>query len=460
MAFAKLLPVTALLALGACGSGASNAPPAPAADAELAPAVRAAFDEVLDAVRAAPDDAGAWRTLGETYEANGFPTLAAAAYAGATERDPDDARAWHHLARVRTELGELDEAVRAARRAAELAPRHAPAHWRLGNGLLELGRVDEAETAFALARNADPLDPGGAWGLARVALERGDSAAALAALEDAGKRPYTHVLRASAHRLAGDSAAAAREAARGGLPTWHDPWSDAIAERRAGWFDQVARAREAVARGDLATARSLLEALHRTERGDLNVACMLADVYLASRRPTDALGALRATREARGEHYLLDLQESVAHDALGAAQPALAAVERSIRLFDQHGPAHLLRGRYLLRAARHEEGLAAIDEARRLGADGADVYLHRGRALGMLERWPEAVQEYSNGARAYPDAVVLPLAEAEARANAGDVGGAWAAHRRAAALEPSHPLVEQLAGELEAAFGPAPGDGR
>jgi tetratricopeptide (TPR) repeat protein len=427
---------------------------APEPSSPLADGVREAVDARIAHVREAPAEIVGWMELAMTYEANGLIEDAAASYARVVELGEESPRGWFHLARTRATSGDLEGALAAAARASALAPAYAPAHWQQGEWLLRAGRLDEAATAFTRARGIDPSDPAGAWGLARIALQRGraqEAVSLLAQPESGADIPaYTHHLLAAAHRMSGDERAAEREARLAGPPAWRDPWGAAVNGYRAGIHRRLQAARKAAAGGELPTAARILEQLRAEDPRDVNVAGMLADVYLAMERPGAAGALLLSTRDRLGSHYRVAFNLANAHEYSGDADRALAEFEECLRLHPSFGLAHFRRGRLLARSGRDEEALTSFAEAARLGVVSADLFGLRADALLRLDRHEEALSVLREGCQAYPEAIPLSLTRAQALIAHGEFAQARAALQRAEGLAPGHEQLEVLRERLAA----------
>lgn len=437
-----------LVAAGLAGCETRSPDPQPGPPVPTAPlvdGVREVVEAGLVRVREAPEDVGAWLELAMTFEANGLTENAVTSYERAVELDGSSAQAWHHLARALSRTADLEAALAAADRACALAPAYAPASWRRGEWLLESGRLDEAAAAFVRAREIDPTDPAGAWGLARVALQRGRGEEALALLTAPSDLeelpPYTHHLRAAAHRLTGNEPAAELAQSLAGPPTWRDPWAAEVPRRRAGIHRSLRAARAAAAAGNYAEAAQRLERLRADDPRDVNVAGMLAGVYLAQDRSAAAMALLLSTRDRVGGHYRVAFNLANAHEHAGDDELAIEEFAECLRLHPSFGLAHFRMGRLLARARRNEEALVSLDEAERLGQASAELDGLRATTLLRLGRAREALELLRTSCREHPQAVALAFTHAEALLAHGTLDEAKAALR----------AVETLAGGDERA---------
>ena len=116
----------------------------------------------------------------------------------------------------------------------KLAPSYAPLHIRSGFWHLDLDRRLQARRAFERSIELDPGNPGGYWGLARIMMLDDEPEHAVALLErllrNRPNDPYTFQLLGNAYRQVGQwqKAQVALGKAKGGGPTWPDPWHQEV----------------------------------------------------------------------------------------------------------------------------------------------------------------------------------------------------------------------------------------
>lgn len=101
-------------------------------------------------------------------------------------------------------LGQLDSALAHFDRAVQISPGNPDYRRNLGVTLLRLGRLDEAENELGRAIQLDPNRPLPYANLAEVQLARGDTAAAILAIEDHLSRETNPASRGRAERLLRD----------------------------------------------------------------------------------------------------------------------------------------------------------------------------------------------------------------------------------------------------------------
>ncbi|WP_438015271.1 tetratricopeptide repeat protein [Sorangium sp. So ce315] len=137
---------------------------------------------------AAPDDAGAWLSLGAAHAAEGRWDEAARALARAVERGGGEAEARLAYARALVRLGRLDEAAAELRQGAALDPPDPRVLRELGIVLYDKRLHDEAARWLARACEAAPEDGRAAFALGLAHEARRDIAAAIAAYREAVRR--------------------------------------------------------------------------------------------------------------------------------------------------------------------------------------------------------------------------------------------------------------------------------
>lgn len=108
------------------------------------------------------------------------------------ELNPSDGTSHANLARVDLELGKIDEAVQHAEEAARTRGNDEQVLFTLGKVYLAAGRSSDAEKTFQHIGEVVPNSSSCPYGLALVALDKGDTAGALAKLREAIDRKIPH----------------------------------------------------------------------------------------------------------------------------------------------------------------------------------------------------------------------------------------------------------------------------
>ncbi len=366
----RLMLTCGLLLLAGCtGQGSPATPrevPMPAAMDGFDPTLIALIDEAVAAVNQAPNDAHAWRDLGQLYEAHLMLEWALPAYTAAVELDASDARVQYRLALARMQNGDLHGGLMSLDRVHQLEPDYAPAWCRRGASLLDLGQVADARLAFERALSMDPDNSACTIGLAQVALQEGDPERALERLQSATLMESPNA--ALAHRLQGKALfqlgreeQAQSEIARGqgARLVMNDPWSRELKVFKKGTSALLLRATRLMDRGKTAKAVELLEELFAREAENPKVARKLGVAHAGLAQWPQAVEALSvASRLEPGDAELkvsLAWAEIMAGDNEAALSTTLAALDQNAA----DPAAHEARLTALLKLERIEEMIAA-----------------------------------------------------------------------------------------------------
>lgn len=423
-------------------------PPAGAVDAEVAARVA----EAIRAVESAPTDPAAWRRLAMTCDANDLDERASAAYERAAALDPSDARTWYLLGCAQARSFDPEGAAASLRRSIALRD-GAAARRRLGFLLLDLGDDGGAADAFAAAQRLDPGDDAARIGLARVRLQRGEAEAAAALLEPlAGSRAtnaaYAHQLLARALRQLGRLEDAETSALRGAGAALveDDPWRRDVDALRAGLTWRAEQAAKLCDAGRLDEAVALVEGLLRDRPGEVAVLTVAGSVYRAAGRRDESIAVLEQALAIRPGYYPAHL-EAARTLSLGASPPdvdrALAHLDAALALNVGLGAAHGLRGTLLQSRGDFATAAAAFEQAARLDPGNAAWAFGAGACLVRLERWPQAAEVLAILTRREPGAARAWALLGEAQLGLGRIDDAETSIKRAAAIAPAEPAVQE-----------------
>jgi tetratricopeptide (TPR) repeat protein len=453
----RVVPIVFVVAVVALTAGAGwlllrgHAPPAPADLSSLDPELADLIAETRAEVRGDP---AAWARLGMVYEANGFVGLAGVCYEQSVARRGTEARWWYRLALVRTRLGNVDGALAAALRASELDPGYAPAHWRQGLWRLDRGELDDAERAFRRALVLDPTDPAGSVGLARVDLARRQPARAADTLERMlAARPgdrYALQLLGRAYTEMGRREEAAFALAVGidGEPTWHDPWSNELAQYRRGYATLLKDAVEHVQNGRFSEAIGIYERLRR-RRESPALLSQLGAAYVAAGQIDTALSVLEPLVLANPDQFDAHVTLASAYLHKRNVERALAHADHALALKPTSARAHEARGMILWRTDRYDAALSEFDEAYRADPRNAMVLVWMGMVHTDRRRPREALARFEQAAVKSPMLVDAWLGIARAHAELGSAEQAATALARAERIDAAHPQVRAGWARLE-----------
>lgn len=143
-----------------------------------------AFEAALDLD---PGYMPAYACLDQSLRRLNDPAEALAVWKRRVARAPGEASAWTRLAQVSSALGEPEEAVACLERAVALDPRRADTWYGLGSLYAESHRFEKARQCLRQSVALDPGQEGATTLLGRISNELGDTHAALAALNPAGR---------------------------------------------------------------------------------------------------------------------------------------------------------------------------------------------------------------------------------------------------------------------------------
>ena len=295
--------------------------------------------------------------------------------------------------------GRTEDAVEAYRRAIESEPRSTRAHLRLVEAFLADGRANEARTLYA-ARASSPAATTADRALRDRLASDGSTASLRAVYEEAARQ---------------EPASA-----------W---WPLALAEVELGSaFEEDARRRAAVARGDRDAERAAADA-RRASFARADEALRRARALDPASPETDLdLGHLRA---AEGD---LELGSSARRAAYREAE---AAFVRAVRRAPDLVPAWEGLGDVRLRSDDPRGALEACLAAARLAPEDGRIRLAVGVALHRIGRFDEAAEQYQAAALLLPSDADPWLRLGDARADAERWDAALVAYDEALRRDPA-----------------------
>ncbi len=436
-AFAVLLAVVLLVA--ACASPEEEAAPlnltpvpwpdlsaADTAVQEQVAAQRAQAEALVAAARTPPERQAAAQAVAEaglllmTYE---FMDAAGGCFAQAVALAPDDFR-WTYLeGYLHGMLGRSDLSAEQLRRAHALAPHDLPVRVRLAEAELAVGRPDEARRLFEGAVKEAP-ELARAWaGLGQLALDAGDDAGAAElygrALKLEPAANSLHYTLSQIYRRLGDPERASFHLARRGdiqVPL-ADPLLDRVSAmgRSESFFMTQASQAMNNQRYDIA-AESYRKALE-----------LAPGSYGASRGLAFSLAQLGDPEGARRV-----LERALASGSRNEPGDA-----------DQRADIHRRLGESFVLEGQDEPAIRAFEAGLEESPQRADLRQLLGNALAREERFQEAVAQYDFVLRGLPQSAPTRARRGAAKLRLGDVDGALADLRQAAADAPEDDAIRQ-----------------
>jgi tetratricopeptide (TPR) repeat protein len=436
-----------LLGLHAC-AGNEGAWPRPTAPEDLDALVLERVEAALAAC--ARDERGSGLELGKVYDANGMRELALATYDRCLETGHDSPSVLHYLrGAVLQALERPEEALAAFQEALQLGDSYAPTRWRSGEILLELGRLKEARAEFEAALALEPRSVPATLGLARTLLLEGDAAVAEARLRplseaNPGER-FVHGLLARVLRALGREEEAQRallREERASQVSVSDPRLAEVQTRATGLLNGLARANEALARGDARQAIALLTELHARLPSNLAVQQLYAKALLAAKQPAQALELLARSAAAHPDEFKTELFLGLAQRDLKALGKAHAHLLRAAELNPAYGPTHAALGEVELLRGRFAPAEAALSLAQECGEDDLRTRILLVQSQLEQRAFSRAAATAEEVRAAFPNAVAAWSYLAEARARLGETE---AARQALAEAEKRNPDYERLA---------------
>jgi tetratricopeptide (TPR) repeat protein len=204
---------------------------------------------------------------------------------------------------------------------------------------------------------------------------------------------------------------------------------------------RLAEAQNLFARGDLAGAGALLEAILRVAPGEPNTLHMLAAV---KQRSGDQTGALRlfdeATRRTPGAAPFHFNRANLLLE-MGRNADAIDGYDTALKLRPQHAESWRNRARALREIGRLEEALPSCERALRLAPDDLPAQEERALILFALERYLESANAFAAVTRAQPGNAAAHFNHGRTLQELGRLEEALAAYDRAAALEPADAAI-------------------
>ena len=338
--------------------------------------------------------------LAMAYDINEFEQAAVATYEQAEALDPERF-AWPYfrallLGKMSDYVGALD----AMDRAVAIDTGYVPSWLWRGEWLRELGRYDEALDAY---RRAEAL---GAESVAlparaQILLDQGHAEEAVELLEpmiDEDPHPHLYRMIGQAYRSLGrqDDARIAMSRGRQATPLrWYDP---RVAERSDyifGYSGRLRYAQDLIRSGAVREALKVIDSIQTVQPDDPSFIGTLAWAYTEAGRVGEAVDILLAGLEKRPDYYRFHRHLAQAYKKKGNRERLRHHLDQVVSANPTDAWAHEQLGLLATQEGRHDDALAAFDEAIKHGAENPVVVLHTAAMIeGARERWPEAIDRF------------------------------------------------------------------
>jgi tetratricopeptide (TPR) repeat protein len=389
--------------------------PTPPQPEKLEPQLRAFLAEKVERVKNAPGNFEHHSVLGLAYASNGLWTEAGLSFSNACVLAPKQPLALMYVAVSAQEQGDTDRAMKLYKEVTENFPKFPQAYSRLGDLALRLGNHSLATSAFDHLTQLAPNEWRGWTGLAEIALAKDNPGEALPLLErslrlepSAGR---AHYLLGQAFRLLGKTNDAAIELALGkDHPEYPmpDEWNSQASAYMKTTADQIEIARNLEMAGRADEAVNMLGEALTFQPKSLTLMNNLAVAYIAAGRPGLSVPILEHAMALDTNFVAATITLSQAYHLLGRTNEALACAEHAIAALPQAIEGHLAKANVLLDMEDDRGAVEAIERARSLDPQNADLHLELGdlywRNLAETNR---ALSHYEQAIQLNP---VLPVA--------------------------------------------------
>ena len=355
---------------------------------------------LLAGALAAPESGEMRGRLAMAYDVNEFERAAVATYAQAQALDPERF-AWPYFrALLLGQASDYEGAVDALDRATAIDSDYVPVWMWRGQWLRELGRYDEAIEAYrrAAALGAESVaEPG----IAQIMLDTGRADEAAALLEPMIEDdPHPHLQRmvGQAYRVLGRAEDARIAMARGRQATplrWFDPRASERTDYIFGFSGRLRYAQDLIRGGAVGDALDVIESIRAPQPGDPALVATRAWALTAAGRLDEALDVLHEGIEKHPDYYRFHRHLAQAYKKKGNRERLGQHLEIVVAANPNDAWAHEQLGLLATQEGRHDDALAAFDEALRHGAENPVIVLHTAAMIeGARERWDEAIGRF------------------------------------------------------------------
>ncbi|MCE2424113.1 MAG: tetratricopeptide repeat protein [Pseudomonadales bacterium] len=385
--------------LGCSPGGGVDPPPTPElgdADDDL----RKSLADLHASVLALPESGEMRGRLAMAYDINEFEQTAVATYEQAEALD-SKRFAWPYFrALVLGKTSDYESALEAMDRAIAIDDGYVPTWLWQGEWLRELGRYDEAVDAY---RRAEALGAASVAvpGRAQILLDRGLAEEAVALLEpmvEEDPHPHLHRMLGQAYRTLGRTDDARIAMARGRQATplrWYDPRVSERADYIFGYSGRLRHAQDLIRSGAVREALKVMDSIGTVRPDDPPFIGTLAWAYTEAGRVDEAVDVLRAGLETHPDYYRFHRHLAQAYLEKGDRGRLRHHLEQVVAANPSDSWAHEQLGLLATQEGRHDDALAAFDEAIKNGAENPAIVLHTSAMIeGARERWPEAIERF------------------------------------------------------------------
>ena len=362
-------------------------------------ALRKSIAKRINEVEEANLDGDALGKLAMVYDANGLDLAAEKTYQLAAEQNSSSFN-WHYLLAIRLfKNGKLNSALASAERALNLDPTYLALHMRLGNWSLDRGDSAAALAAFKRASELG-VGPAAELGAARAHLHLGQRSEAFEILNSVVARsdhPVAHRLLSNAWRAIGEEAKARdslKNATESRTMWFDDPIWDEVLALSKGKGKRLHDIELMLGSGLVGEALSALRDLENDGVSDLNVHYHFALAYFQSQRFELANQHLRRALELEPVHYPSHLLLASLYQRDEDNETAAHHLKQVVEIFPKLQIAHQELGFVQLRLGDSGGALNSFETAIELDSVEPNVHYYAGVILGDQDQCGKAMAHF------------------------------------------------------------------
>lgn len=406
----------------------------------------------LQSVREAPRRADRQARLGLIYAVNGLWFEARQAFQNATLLDGNEPLAQMYVGVASQEMGDFEAAAKTFRDVTTRFPKFAPGYFRLGYAQLRIGNLDDAEKAFQRLTILSPQEWRGYAGLGEIMIRNGRISSAVPWLEKAlqldPSAKIAHHLLGQAFRGLGQSEAAEWELQLGKnaddspMP---DAWSGAATQHIRVLQGQVQLANECSEAGEPEKAVEILARALAYHPDNFSLMNQLAIALNRANQLQKARALLRQALSKNDRYVPALITLSFSLQMLNENESALSTAERAVTLAPNIPQPYITKANALLALERDTDALAALQLARRLDPQNAEIPMQMGDILWRnLNRLTEAKDRYEEARNLDPVLVPIHVRLGDLYLHLGELDQARACLAKLRRLSPALPELRTL----------------